>query len=89
MGMALDCGNTNRQFSMSGGMVKSTTAAVTGAFAPFLNKQVHTGSLINMISTGSLIQWNPADLIKVQTVSTRGTPENCSVRVTSFDKQGS
>lgn len=88
IGAVMECGNTNRVFSMSGGFVKTTGAAVASAFAPFLNKQIATGSLAPMINSGAYLNWNPADLLKVQTVSTNGSPANCNIRLTTYDRTG-
>ncbi len=77
---------------MSGGFVKSTTAAVSPALSQLLTFNAGTGTTtrFNVTATsGSYIHWNPADAIKFQTVTALPAGGfNCGVRVDAYDKYG-
>lgn len=91
--ITLECGNTNKALSMSGGFVKASTTAVSASFPTLRTISVGTGGhfAYNALATsGSYTLWNPADLLKFQTVtSIPAGGIDCLVRTEMYDKYGS
>lgn len=91
--VSLECGNTNKVLSMSGGFVKSSTEAVASGFKSLRTVSVGTGSISVFNArtlTGSITTWNPADVIKFQTVTAFPAGGiDCVVRAELYDKYGS
>lgn len=90
--VALECGNTNKQLSASGGFVKSSDAPVLSSFPTIRTVTVGTGSAFAYnarATSGSYVQWNPADAIKVQTVTSMPAGGiNCGLHIDASDKYG-
>lgn len=87
--VAIDCGNTNVAMVMSGAFVKSNAATTEGTVV-LKNVTVGSGAVRNKLSqTGSEILWNPADKIRLSTVTTQpNSASNCTMWVTARDKSG-
>jgi hypothetical protein len=88
--VSLVCGGTNKTLSMSGGFVKTTTAVVSSAFSNLKTVSVGTGAGLQSVDTGATMRmWNPADLIKFQTVTSfPAGGATCYVHTEGYDRQG-
>lgn len=88
--IAIDCGNNGRALVMSGAFVKSNAATTEGQLL-LKNVTVGTGAVRNRLSqTGSEVLWNPADKIRLSTVTAGANQAaNCTMWVTARDKSGS
>lgn len=90
--VTLECGGTGLSLTGSGGFVKSTTAPVLSSFNRMNGITINTGATVIQTFTGSTVKkWNPADIIKIGTVTSLPTTTNfnCGARVKSYDLFGS
>lgn len=89
----LECGNTNADLRMSGGLVKSRTQAVGTIFDAFGNMNdmvIGTGTTKRAaVNTGAtLTDWNGADGIKIQLATLPAGGIDCKVHVSAYDRYG-
>ncbi len=92
-GLSLECGGAAMgNWVMSGAFVKSVTAPSGTTTIPNFGtrKTVGSGSFTTM-SGSTPLTWNPADLIKISTITSIPTTTNfnCTMLITSHDKFGS
>lgn len=91
--VSIECGNTNKVLSQSGGFVKAPTSPVLNAFPTLRTVSTGTNATLTFnarATSGSYTTWNPADSIKVQTLTTMPVvPINCGLHIEAYDKYGS
>lgn len=90
-GLALDCGGIGvGTLTVSGSFVKSRSAVSGSPVIPnFTRKAIASGALAGY--SGSGMTWNPADLLRINTITSIPTTTNfnCTMVVTTRDKYGS
>lgn len=87
VGLGLECGSVPAAFAFDMSFVKSRTSGTGSAFLNLGNKSAGTGAGIYFL-TGSML-WNPADLIKVGTLTSVNAATDCQLMYQIRDKYGS
>lgn len=91
VGFDMNCGGTGvGPLTVSGGFVKTRSAvSATTVFPNWTRKAIGSGALASM--SGSALNWNPADFLRINTITSVPTTTNfnCSLLVTTYDKPGS